>query len=868
MTSTISKKNLVKTGALVCSSLLLGILVPFTQARADFFTPPSIIVSPIPSSIVPPGVSAVTLSASTVEQNASVTYSGTAYDSSGISSCYLTDIPVSGASMPVTVASGRWTVTAPAMYVATYHPQVTCTYGSGATVAGAASATLTVTPPGGVAPGISAVTMTPSTVTVGDAVTYRASAFFAAGISSCTLEGLPVSGASALITFPTLTGGIGSVTYPAMYAGTYHVHVHCFYDSSMSSADGPSQDLIVNPLTPPAPPAGVPTGVSAVTLSASTVEQNASVTYSGTAYDPSGITSCYLSDIPVSGASMPVTVTSGRWTVTAPAMYVTTYHPQVTCTYGSGTTVAGAASATLVVTPPGGVAPGISAVTMTPSSVVVGASVTYRATAFFASGITNCTLEGLPVSGASAVITFPTFTGGAGSVSYPAMYTGTYHVHVHCFYDSSMGSADGPSQDLVVSPLPPADTTPPSVSTVSPITAVAGVSTSLSASASDNVGLRECSLFVDGSSAGIMGISGGTVSLAYTFLSAGSHTASAHCLDSAGNIGIGPTQTMSVSAAPTAPSTASATAPIITILDPVSPSSIAAGSTITYRARVSVSAPSTLSECTLSVDGSSIGAMDIGPASLSGVSVITNVSDSYTPSTSGPHTAQIQCRNAVGTTYATFGIVTVASPASTSGSTPTSSSAPSPSTPASGSSSESSSGASGSGTATGSTSAPTGPATATPGNLLKLNCPSRSVAADHPCKAVYYFGLDGKRHAFPNEHVYFTWYNDFSRVVSVSDSFMSSLPLGRNVIYRPGVRLVKFTTLNHVYAVTRGRTLRWVTTEEAARTLYGDLWATKKVDDISDIFFTDYTFGSDITSASMYNPSAETAAAGTIDAAW
>jgi len=150
-----------------------------------------------------------------------------------------------------------------------------------------------------------------------------------------------------------------------------------------------------------------------------------------------------------------------------------------------------------------------------------------------------------------------------------------------------------------------------------------------------------------------------------------------------------------------------------------------------------------------------------------------------------------------------------------------------------------------------------------PGSLIKLSCPN-GAAADHPCKAVYYHGSDGKRHAFPNGKTYFTWYADFAGVQTVTSSFMAGLPLGTNVPYRPGVKMVKFVTLDKVYAVGLGGELRWVTTEEVARTLYGQDW-NAQIDDIADAFFLDYRFGADIAAASEYDRAAELAAAPSID---
>jgi hypothetical protein len=125
---------------------------------------------------------------------------------------------------------------------------------------------------------------------------------------------------------------------------------------------------------------------------------------------------------------------------------------------------------------------------------------------------------------------------------------------------------------------------------------------------------------------------------------------------------------------------------------------------------------------------------------------------------------------------------------------------------------------------------------------------------------VYYVGTDGKRHAFTNEKVYFTWYEDFSAVQLVSDLQLASLELGPNITYKPGIRLVKFTTDPKVYAVGKGGVLRWIISEEVATALYGDAWNTV-IDDISDAFYTDYHFGTDIRSVVDYSPIGEAAAA-------
>ncbi|MEK7473201.1 MAG: hypothetical protein AAB668_00515 [Patescibacteria group bacterium] len=136
--------------------------------------------------------------------------------------------------------------------------------------------------------------------------------------------------------------------------------------------------------------------------------------------------------------------------------------------------------------------------------------------------------------------------------------------------------------------------------------------------------------------------------------------------------------------------------------------------------------------------------------------------------------------------------------------------------------------------------------------LVKLVCPA-GAGVNHPCTAVYYVSTQGKRHAFPNAKVYFTWYPDFSGVQLINETQMAGIPLGMNVTYKPGVKMVKFTTDLKVYAVEKGGNLRWVTSEALAIALYGTAWNTM-IDDIDDAFYVNYRFGNDISSTADYNP--------------
>ena len=155
-------------------------------------------------------------------------------------------------------------------------------------------------------------------------------------------------------------------------------------------------------------------------------------------------------------------------------------------------------------------------------------------------------------------------------------------------------------------------------------------------------------------------------------------------------------------------------------------------------------------------------------------------------------------------------------------------------------------------------------AEATVDNLIKTECPV-DADATHYCRAVYYYSSQGTRHAFPNEKVFFTWYDNFDSVVTVSSNFMSSLQLSKNVTYHPGTKMVKFQTINTVYAVSAGGVLRAVDSEQTATDLYGSDW-NKQIDDIPDVFYGNYTFGDQITGLADYNVQSELDSVISIDA--
>lgn len=142
------------------------------------------------------------------------------------------------------------------------------------------------------------------------------------------------------------------------------------------------------------------------------------------------------------------------------------------------------------------------------------------------------------------------------------------------------------------------------------------------------------------------------------------------------------------------------------------------------------------------------------------------------------------------------------------------------------------------------------------GNTAKAATTNTAVRGESAL-TVYWYAPDGKRYTFPNAGTYFTWFPSFDSVISLSDAELQAIPLGnQNATYRPGAKLVKIQTDPKVYAVSKNAVLRHVTSESLARDLYGADWRLQ-VQDIPDTFFTNYTVGTPIYSASDYNVSNE-----------
>ncbi len=152
------------------------------------------------------------------------------------------------------------------------------------------------------------------------------------------------------------------------------------------------------------------------------------------------------------------------------------------------------------------------------------------------------------------------------------------------------------------------------------------------------------------------------------------------------------------------------------------------------------------------------------------------------------------------------------------------------------------------------------------GTVVIAACGAHAGAGDS-CHTVYYIGNDGKKHSFPSESVYFSWFSSYANMVTTSKSALASIPTGGAVTYRPGTVLVKFPNSSTVYAVADGQVLRPIMNEAAAKAIYGSKWNSYVVT-ISESYKSNYTIGAKIYSSGDYSKSQEYYGTKTIDALW
>ncbi len=832
----------------------------------------SVVVSAASTDTTAPTVG--TPSPTTATAGTAVTISVSYSDAVGVASCSLAvdgDIQTGSMTLGASATSGTATKSYTPSAAGTSTVLIACVDAAGNAGQSTATSLVVASAADTTAPTVGSVS--PSSATAGTAVSFSVSAGDDA-LSSCSLY---VGGVNQGIMTVDSSTPTSSRSYTFSSAGTYSVYATCV-DESGNVGTGATTSVIVasSDITTPT--------VGSVTPLTATI--GVAKTFSATYADAVGVSSCalYVSGASVGAMTLGASATTGTATYSYTASASGSVSIQAKCTDAAGNVGSGT-SKTLVVA---GDTTAPTVGTVSPTTATVGTAVTFAATVSDNVAVTGCTLYVGGVSQGAMTI-----SGGSASKQYTFSTSGSSAAKATCV-DAAGNSGSGTPVTVTVSAASAADTTAPTVGSLTPTTATVGVGTSFSAGYSDAVGVVSCAAYIDGA-ASAMALASGLASITETFTTSGSHTMYMTCLDAAGNIGTGSTTTVTVAAAST-----DSTGPTVGTVSPTT----ATQNTATTLS-VMVTDASAIAECRLYVGGSDQGPM---------TALSSTYSRSYTSASSGTIAAYAVCNDTAGnSTTGTSATITFAAAVSTAAdSVAPTVGAITPTTAVVGTAltlSASVADSGGMGTCTlyvnssnmGSMTVSGGYATylytftgagsaaanaycvdaagnatrgatstvsitttettseeseavgeAAENTLIKLACGSTADVSD-PCHAVYYF--DGYRHAFPNEKVFFTWYEDFDDVIVVTDDFMASVTLGLNVTYHPGTRMVKFITVRTVYAVGSDGELRAIASEDVAASIWGSDWNTQ-IDDISDAFYGNYTFGEAIDSTSDFDPDA------------
>jgi hypothetical protein len=128
----------------------------------------------------------------------------------------------------------------------------------------------------------------------------------------------------------------------------------------------------------------------------------------------------------------------------------------------------------------------------------------------------------------------------------------------------------------------------------------------------------------------------------------------------------------------------------------------------------------------------------------------------------------------------------------------------------------------------------------------------------------FYLAADSKRYVFPDDtKTYDTWKSQLPAINHVSQDELESYPLGGNVWYRPGTRLIKTEVDPNIYAVSHGGVLRAIN-EGTAAMIFGKDWKSL-IDVLPDYYFTNYTVGAPILSPQEYSIAAQLGSSFTIE---
>lgn len=209
---------------------------------------------------------------------------------------------------------------------------------------------------------------------------------------------------------------------------------------------------------------------------------------------------------------------------------------------------------------------------------------------------------------------------GTATLRYRTAVVGPHQARVTC-EDDRGNVGQGPVTSLLARNA--SNIIPPTVSAVSPTSAVMSETVTLSADYSDDQSVMSCNLIVNGSNLGAMDLSApgamsGTASFAYVFTSTGDQTAQVVCLDDADNSGTGALTTIAVTGMNAG-----------IYVGQFSPTSVNLNSEATFTASYEELEGAILDYCAFYADYSFVGPMTItrDPASSTGTVSYTIPSD-------------------------------------------------------------------------------------------------------------------------------------------------------------------------------------------------------------------------------------------------
>lgn len=138
-----------------------------------------------------------------------------------------------------------------------------------------------------------------------------------------------------------------------------------------------------------------------------------------------------------------------------------------------------------------------------------------------------------------------------------------------------------------------------------------------------------------------------------------------------------------------------------------------------------------------------------------------------------------------------------------------------------------------------------------PGKLFSVDTYVGTLVKGLSSTTVYYVWIDKRRHTFPTEAIFKTWHADYRAVRTIPDQTLARIALGDNVRVRSGSRAIKLQSDPRVYFVGKVGVLHWVTSEALMQGYFGAGW-NKKVLDLPDAYFPDYTVGTSITDVTQF----------------